>query len=34
MALGFVCTFLLPETRGRTLEDISSEADTNSTELE
>jgi hypothetical protein len=24
MALGFIFTFLLPETRGRTLEEISS----------
>jgi len=25
MALGFIFTFLLPETRGRTLEEISSD---------
>jgi hypothetical protein len=32
MALGFIFTFLLPETRGRTLEEISS--DTNIDQIE
>jgi len=34
MALGFILTFLLPETRGRTLEEISSETSTNTDQIE
>jgi hypothetical protein len=34
MGLGFIFTFLLPETRGRTLEEISSETTTDQTEMQ
>ena len=34
MALGFLFTFLLPETRGRTLEEISSNNNENQLELQ
>jgi hypothetical protein len=34
MGLGFIFTFLLPETRGRTLEEISAEANFDQIEMQ
>jgi len=34
MGLGFIFTFLLPETRGRTLEEISSDKENDHIEMQ
>jgi hypothetical protein len=34
MGLGFIFTFLLPETRGRTLEEISAEVNVDQIEMQ